>query len=215
MHSAGSSGGHVVRARVCACVFRRQCEALPSGWGRFYIHRVYVSSPRAACSSHAVAGETLRWWPPWCARWSVCSSSCCLSERRRTHTPRWVLIRCRESGRKPSASTWVDNTDDVLHHDKSVKNNHHDVHEDVEKMTVLTPQHCWTLNLNKIRQYKLTQAVSMMTNANSTGPRRFHKPLRSSCIAMAIRSVPPKKKTWRTGEMCYHEGNLHWSTFIF
>lgn len=91
---------------------------------------------------------------------------------------------------------WVDNNGDVLHHDKSVRNKNHDENEDVDNSADTTALPTPDSDpMGSDGSTLLTQAVTMVANANSTGPKRFHNPLRSSCIAMAIRSAPPKKKT--------------------
>lgn len=53
----------------------------------------------------------------------------------------------------------------------------------------------------------LTQTVTMPRTAQRTGPSMFHRPLRSSCIDMAISRAPSMNRVYTHGR--YTETNMH------
>ena len=146
------------------------------------------SSPTPPCSSPRAAAGTPRRRPPGCATASACSSSFPPTRRKWTNTPRSGRTVSRGSGRRPSASKKVGNIDAAaplgtpVEKTRSWLGKPHNVRQIVLSLSY--------------RGVSLTQAVTMNSRAQRTGPSRFHRPLRSSCIDMAISRAPSKNTVY-------------------
>lgn len=175
------------QCRVHLCCLHRECIHKP-GVSSSSSGSSHCSSQTSPCFSSLVAAVTQRSSPPGCATANVCNSSCPLSQQKCTNTGRLRRTTPPGSGRRPNASKRAGNNavDGPLCAPVNRK--------EEEKLFYYCPK--YNQHLQQMENVSLTQAMTMISMAQRMGPSRFHRPVRSSCIDMAISRVPSMNRVY-------------------
>lgn len=175
------------QCRVHLCCLHRECIHKP-GVSSSSSGSSHCSSQTSPCFSSLVAAVTQRSSPPGCATASVCNSSCPLSQQKCTNTGRLRRTTPPGSGRRPNASKRAGNN--VVDGPLCAPVNR----KEEEKQFYYSPK--YNQHLQQMENASLTQAMTMISMAQRMGPSRFHRPVRSSCIDMAISRVPSMNRVY-------------------